>query len=140
MYPLSLAKNIVPKVEYLARLWGGDDRTKDVTECGGSRNSLSDNLRKYPVILTLSLENNIVPTLLFFDVLVYVSLDVNGMPQMNDSLMHRQKLVIRSHYIATSLYNRLLPQWLFLSQEQEKQQPLSWHACMRLVVARDASA
>jgi hypothetical protein len=69
MYSLSLVKNIVPKVEYLARLWGGDDRTEDVTECRGRRNSLLDNLRKYPVILTLSLEDNIVPTLLFFDVM-----------------------------------------------------------------------
>jgi hypothetical protein len=71
-------------VEYLARLWGSDDRTKDASECRGRRNSLSDNLREYPVILTLSLEDNIIPTLSFFDVMGYIGLDVNGMPQMNE--------------------------------------------------------
>jgi hypothetical protein len=85
---LSLAKNIVPKVEYLARLWGGDDRTKDATKCGGRRNSLLDNLHASLVIMTLSLEDNIVPTLLFFDVTGYIGLDVNGMPQLNESPMH----------------------------------------------------
>jgi hypothetical protein len=138
-YSSSLAKNIVPKVEYLARLWGGDDRIEDVTECGGRRNSLSDNLREYPVIPTLSLEDNIIPTLSFFDVTGYIGL-VNSMPQINESLMHRWKLNKRSRYIVTSLYNWLLPWWHFLLQEQEKQQPSSWHARMRSEVSRVASA
>jgi hypothetical protein len=72
----------------MARLWGGDDRTKDVTKCGGRRNYILNNLRKYPVILTLSLEDNIVPMLSFFDVTGYICLDVNGMPQMNKLPMH----------------------------------------------------
>jgi hypothetical protein len=140
MYSSSLAKNIVPKVEYLARLWGGDDRTKDVTKFGGRRNSLSGNLCKYPVILTLSLEDNIIPMLLFFNVMGYIGLDVNGMPQMNELPMHQRKVIIQSCYIATSLYNRFLPRWHFLLQEQEIQQPLLWYTRMRSRVARDTSA
>jgi hypothetical protein len=137
-YSLSLTENIVPKVEYLARLWGGDNRTKDVIECWGRRNSLSDNLREFPVILTLSLEDNIIPTLSFFNMTGYIRLDINSMPQINESPIHRQKVVIRSRYMATSLYNRLLPRWHFLLQEREKQQ-LSWHAHIRSEGASDAS-
>ncbi|KAL3807571.1 hypothetical protein ACHAXA_000696 [Cyclostephanos tholiformis] len=111
-------------------------RTKVVTECECKRNTLSDNLREYPVILTLSLEDNIIPTLSFFNMTGYVRLDVNGIPQINESPIHQQKVVIRSRYIATSLYNRLLPRWHFLLQEREKQQ-LSWHAHMKSERASD---
>jgi len=38
--------------------------------------------------------------------------------------MQQSKVAIRSRYIATSLYNRLLPRWHFLLEEQEKQQQL----------------
>mmetsp|Transcript_23392 Transcript_23392/g.48962 ORF Transcript_23392/g.48962 Transcript_23392/m.48962 type:complete len:138 (+) Transcript_23392:742-1155(+) len=31
------------------------------------------------------------------------------------------KIIIRSRYIASSLYNRLLPRWHFLQEEREKQ-------------------
>ncbi|KAL7518223.1 hypothetical protein ACHAWF_000180, partial [Thalassiosira exigua] len=57
VYSLSLEENIVPKVDYLSRLWCSGS---DGDDCAG-RSSLVENLREYPQILTLSMEGNIVP-------------------------------------------------------------------------------
>jgi len=121
-YSLSLTENIIPKIEYLASLWG---MPASCTE--NSRSFLSDNLRENPQILTLSKEGNIIPTLSFYNMTGYVHLDSNGLPREQQSSMQQPKSIIRSRYIATSLYNRLLPRWHFLIEEQEKQQQLEQH-------------
>ena len=72
-------------------------------------------------ILMLSIEGNIVPTLSFNNATGYVALDAHGVP-LDEERRGRPKSAIRSRYIATSLYNRLLPRWHFLVQEQEKRQ------------------
>lgn len=131
-YSLSLTNNIIPKVEFLANLWGENiasaasyNNDGDIGD-GRSRrfSNVSDNLREYPQILTLSKEGNIIPTLSFYNMTGYVRLDANGIPI---EIPH-PKFIIRSRYIATSLYNRLLPRWHFLLREQENRQllELSW--------------
>ncbi len=127
-YSLSLTENIIPKVEYLARLWGSDRTTSssctenDIDDGRGRRrNSLADNLREFPTILTLSKEGNIIPTISFYNMTGYVALDSNGVPRVHVSSTQQPRFVIRSRYIATSLYNRLLPRWHFLLEERDRQ-------------------
>lgn len=93
-YSLSLDDNIKPKFSYLQNLWG---------------ESASNFIREYPQVLTLSFEGNILPTVSFYNMTGY--LDGFGYSAS----------AIRSRYIATSLYNRLLPRWHFLLNEQEKE-------------------
>lgn len=111
-YSLSLEGNIIPKIDYLSALWS----TASSGEC-----FLSESIREYPQILTLSMQSNIIPTISFYNMTGYVDLNVNGLPN-NESSTQQCKLNIRGRYIATSLYNRLLPRWHFLLAEQEKQQ------------------
>jgi len=125
VYSLSLAENVIPKIEYLASLWNSNVLASCTTDDQSDKTSniLSDNLREYPQILTLSKEGNIVPTLSFYNMTGYVRLDANGIPQkQQSSIMQQPTYNIRSRYIATSLYNRLLPRWHFLMREQEKHQ------------------
>jgi hypothetical protein len=122
-YSLSLSNNIIPKVEFLAKLWGDNIA---LASCNNdeamkkSTNNIADNLCEYPQILTLSKEGNIIPTLSFFNMTGYARLDSSGLPVD----MPQPTLNIRSRYIATSLYNRLLPRWHFLLREQENRQLL----------------
>jgi len=126
-YSLSLKENIIPKMEYLGSLWGSHTPAASYSKKSGNGSggsSLSDNLREYPQILTLSKEGNIIPTLSFYNMTGYVDLDTHGLPRKQQSSMTHAKSIIRSRYIATSLYNRLLPRWHFLLEEQDKQQQL----------------
>ncbi len=121
-YSLSLSNNIKPKVEFLAKLWGDNIAPASFNEEGThkSTNIVADNLCEYPQILTLSKEGNIIPTLSFYNMTGYVRLDSSGLPVD----MPQPTFSIRSRYIATSLYNRLLPRWHFLLREQENRQLL----------------
>ena len=102
VYSLSLGDNIVPKVEYFASLWGWS--------------SLSDKLCECP-LLTLSMDN-IRTTLSFYNMTGYIELPSE---EESGSDSTRQSTgIVRSRYIATSLYNRLLPRWNFLLEEQER--------------------
>ncbi|KAL7537664.1 hypothetical protein ACHAXR_011375 [Thalassiosira sp. AJA248-18] len=115
-YSLSLKENIAPKTEYLARLWGSQMPSSCTKEGGDGEGSfLSDSLREYPQILTLSKEGNIIPTLSFYNMTGYIALDMDGLPRTQNSTMQQKNVMIRSRYIATSLYNRLLPRWHFLA-------------------------
>ena len=108
VYSLSLEGNIIPKVEYLTTIWGSSfNMPTDSSFSGESgRDILSENIHEYPPIMTLSLEDNIIPTISFYNMTGYLALKGN----------------IRGRYVATSLYKRLLPRWHFMLQEQEKQQ------------------
>ena len=128
-YSLSLLENIIPKIEHLASLWGNNVTSSSSCSTnehadGGDTTTIADNLREYPQILTLSKEGNIIPTLSFYNITGYIELDGDGIPTQQTSIQQQPKYTIRSRYIATSLYNRLLPRWHFLLEVQEKQQKL----------------
>ena len=102
VYSLSLSKNIMPKVDYLASLWGWPSLSNKLCECP---------------LLTLSMDN-IQQTLSFYNMTGYIDLpneegEVSASPKAGN---------VRSRYIATSLYNRLLPRWNFLLKEQERKE------------------
>ncbi|KAL7462219.1 hypothetical protein ACHAXS_002607 [Conticribra weissflogii] len=145
---LSLKSNIIPKIEYLSNLWQTEtphsvlskgskinDGKIAKEECdsptaGDQRSSLSERLREYPQILTLSMEGNIQPTLSFYNLTGYIDLDEQGRLRQKYSTplsvnskkaSNHQNQLIRSRYIATSLYNRLLPRWHFLLEEQRRE-------------------
>jgi hypothetical protein len=104
VYSLSLQDNIVPKVEYFASLWGWS--------------SLSDKLCECP-LLTLSMDN-IRTTLSFYNMTGYIELPSEESGSDSTSSSRQSAGIVRSRYIATSLYNRLLPRWNFLLEEQER--------------------
>lgn len=68
VYSLSLENNIIPKIEYLATLWGDKGSPQDDNK--GS--FLLDNIYEYPHVLTLSMEDNINPTISFYNMTGYV--------------------------------------------------------------------
>ena len=127
--------NIAHKIEYLSAIWGC---IQDVTQIKSHDGvSLSDNIRSCPQILTLSMEGNIKvwlmaytiwfcfithdfiydfswqPTLAFYNMSGYIELDTHGLPA-NRSEETSTIARIQARYIATSLYNRLLPRWHYL--------------------------
>lgn len=104
VYSLSLGDNIVPKVEYFASLWGWS--------------SLSDKLCECP-LLTLSMDN-IRTTLSFYNMTGYIELPSEEESGSDSTSSQQSAGIVRSRYIATSLYNRLLPRWNFLLEEQER--------------------
>lgn len=125
VYSLSLNENIAPKVNFLARVWGTPAPTIAYNEKdelvftptksthqddGKQQGSLGHLLQEYPSILTLSLEGNIQPTINFYNRTEYTVLEdswnlVRGKGSVG---------VIRGRYIATSLFNRLLPRWHYV--------------------------
>jgi hypothetical protein len=77
------------------------------------------------------MQGNIIPTLSFYNMTGYIKLDthVRSTRQIGNDLSIQQQqqsqqdytmVSIRSRYIATSLYNRLLPRWHFLLEERER--------------------
>jgi len=131
-YSLNLNKNILPKVDALARMWGCAMPEETLTmqkriRCeGGSylhlnkffvqRDSISHRLGEYPAVLTLSLEGNIQPTLQFYNNTGYISINNEGaqIDIKTNGKEVKRCVTLRSRYIATSLYNRLLPRWFFV--------------------------
>ena len=81
VYSLSLENNIIPKIEYLATLWGDNGSPQD----DNKRSFLLDNIYEYPHVLTLSMEDNINPTISFYNMTGYV----------------KERNNIRGRYIAT---------------------------------------
>ncbi len=144
VFSLSLERNIIPKVICLARLWNVQAPLTDsesyihtLEDQYGYTNTttLSRQLAEYPNILTLSLEGNIEPTILFYNRTGYISLDEDGSsknynPTTNcDDNLSSPKMKTKFHqstylparYIATSLFNRLLPRWNYhVIQEAER--------------------
>eukprot|EP00429_Kryptoperidinium_foliaceum_P009791 CAMPEP_0176005088 /NCGR_PEP_ID=MMETSP0120_2-20121206/2026_1 /TAXON_ID=160619 /ORGANISM="Kryptoperidinium foliaceum, Strain CCMP 1326" /LENGTH=572 /DNA_ID=CAMNT_0017337785 /DNA_START=145 /DNA_END=1863 /DNA_ORIENTATION=+ len=101
VYSLSLKDNILPKVDFLARIWGIDSLGFD-----DDPTQLSLLLKEFPNLLTMSLEGNIQPTLNFYNRTGYTSLS-------EDWQLLPGATRIPGRYIAASLYNRLLPRWHF---------------------------
>ena len=145
VYGLSLTENIIPKISFLARVWAQPfpdiawDEGKVALEALPEkvRNevvdpdkeeplSLAALLGEYPSILTLSLEGNIQPTLNFYNRTGFINLDSdwNKVPQSRDSEGGDAAVspvsVIRPRYIASSLFQRLLPRWHFYLANKEQ--------------------
>lgn len=110
IYSLSLVDSIVPKVEFLAKIWG-------VNATSGLHSLLYED----PSILTLSLEGNLMPTVNFFNKTGYIHLDSDW------HLVHNNKTtILRPRYIAASLFNRLLPRWHYcLGQSQSSPEDIT---------------
>ena len=92
----------------------------------GNKYCLPARIAEYPAVLTLSLNGNLVPTIDFYNSTGYVTLDRGG--RWRDAAEGgsektkgdmRNNNMVRSRYLATSLYNRLLPRWHFW-RHQEK--------------------
>mmetsp|Transcript_25271 Transcript_25271/g.35644 ORF Transcript_25271/g.35644 Transcript_25271/m.35644 type:complete len:795 (-) Transcript_25271:532-2916(-) len=169
IYSLSLEDNIIPKITFLAKVWGvmtpnaklkttfgllkewekeeleamnhndnhelllrrrqqqtlinnGAEQLK--SQLPATRESLSKRLKEYPNVLTLSLEGNIQPTMDFFRQTGYIALDSDFNVVDTDSSVIGQdqgginvRQNIPGRYIASSLFNRLLPRWHFYMQK-----------------------
>lgn len=124
VYSLSLWDNLVPKVEFLARVWGavapavrrqpGEEMVvveEDSSEACRKRALLADLLKEYPNVLTLSLEGNIQPTLNFFNRTGYTELKSDWTLKTTETDKGPSPPLIRGRYIAASLFHRLLPRW-----------------------------
>jgi hypothetical protein len=146
VYSLSLNDNIIPTVDFLAKIWGvtapnaqvvdGDsvvlsDEQKSTSSSSSENNSLSTFLSEYPSILTLSLEGNLRPTVNFFNRTGYISLDADWNAHLMDSATTASKATkvqpspspppLRGRYIAASLFNRLLPRWHYCVTRENKE-------------------
>ena len=121
VYSLSLVENIVPTIDFLAKVWGlqppphvsNEDITdgtfssaaaEEATHQNLNNEGLSQLLQEYPNILTLSLVGNLQTTMNFFNRTGYTLLD-------DDWSLVEGHARIRGRYIAASLYHRLLPRW-----------------------------
>ena len=118
VFSLRLEDNIVPKIAFLAGVWG---LGKESSAEAFYDEKLGSLLAEYPTVLTLSLESNLRPTVDFFNRTGYTHLDEEWC--LKDSEKAGQ---LRGRYLAASLYKRLLPRWHFAQsmyeQEDEKAQ------------------
>jgi len=122
IYSLNLDQNIVPTIEFLSRIWGIKNET-NASKKSNKKNFVSM-LHEYPNIITLSVETNLQPTMMFFNKTGYTQLNERWeLIQPSQRLIETQSQHgiangkylapsrIRGRYIAASLYNRLLPRW-----------------------------
>jgi hypothetical protein len=126
VYSLSLKDNIVPTVEFLAKVSGFYDATSPLEEsriCRTNRGSRQANdatlgalLREYPGILTLSLEGNLQPTFNFYN-------KERDTQSWIDVELVRHKPKVRGRYVAASLFQRLLPRWQYWNEQQSTVKP-----------------
>ena len=126
VFSLSLKENLIPKIKCLASMWGftyNVDNFGSLVELNSHYSceafSLSQLIGEYPAILTSSLEDNILPTINFFNSTGYLQLDGTGcsLIPVNDKKSDRKVSIIRGRVLASSLYNNLLPRWHFLKQK-----------------------
>jgi hypothetical protein len=115
IYSLNLDQNIIPTFEFLAGVWGMKFETKASKKKNKNDDFLAM-LHEYPNIVTLSVESNLQPTMMFFNKTGYTLLNENWelIPSKMSSptrIGKKGPQSIRGRYIAASLYNRLLPRW-----------------------------
>lgn len=127
VFSLSLDDNIIPKINFLAGVWGAEApiTSPEVRRPFGQEESkgkawkrskatpcLTSLLAESPSILTMSLEGNLQPTLKFYNRTGYIHLDEDWKLQTSESASGTVTTV-RARYIASSLFQRLLPRWHF---------------------------
>jgi len=133
IYSLNLDQNIIPTIEFLSRVWGMK-REINASKKKKKKSNFNDSdnfvpmLHEYPNIITLSVETNLQPTMMFFNKTGYTLLNENwelislttrtkkagsSRPPKTGIVNDKQiaPIRIRGRYIAASLYNRLLPRW-----------------------------
>ena len=114
VYSLSL-DNIRQKVRYLSYLWSVQDDNKSSHGTKRNLNIVAKRIFEYPNILTLSLEGNIQPTISFYNRTGYINL--RNHDSTEDDILddgtndEKGPTYLPARYLATSLYNRLLPRW-----------------------------
>lgn len=127
VFSLSLSDNITPKVRFLARVWGMETHLDSLDDVAGvpglqgeflSSPSLSDMLKEDPSVLSLSLEGNLTPTVNFFNRTGYIRLD-GDWRRMEDMDPSRPLPLLRARYLASSLFNRLLPRYHFYISRED---------------------
>jgi mTERF. len=99
VYSLSL-ENIQEKVSYLSGLW-----STDVSRPTVDRPVEAKQISDFPAVLTLSLEGNLQPTIAFYNRTGYIQDGRTTLP---------------GRYLASSLYNRLLPRWNYFLKFDQK--------------------
>lgn len=118
VYSLSLTDNIVPKVDFLAGVWGtsapSPEKDRSESDVHKDLSMLSLLLGQTPTLLTLSLEGNIQPTLTFYNRTGYIHLDGNWKLQPGKNAAR----TIRGRELCVSLFKRLLPRWHFVSSKR----------------------
>eukprot|EP00536_Pseudo-nitzschia_multiseries_P007713 jgi/Psemu1/305158/fgenesh1_kg.184_\ len=132
IYSLNLEQNIVPTIEFLAKVWGMNCPAGLSKEDNTNNDEFNALLYEYPNIITLSVVANLQPTMMFFNKTGYTVLNENWELSLSKNASsisestnfddkHPTSSRIRGRYIAASLYNRLLPRWHFcLSHNTEK--------------------
>jgi hypothetical protein len=124
VYSLSLSNSIKPKIEFLGAVWGTNtpllvQRKSDDYDTVG-RKRLNSLLCTFPNVLTLSLEGNIRPTIKFYNRTGYIQLNKDWRPVTTKA--GQTNHLLHGRFIATSLYNRLLPRWhICLEQAKSKE-------------------
>jgi hypothetical protein len=119
VFSLSLKVNLVPKVHFLAGLWGVSSpiwcpdngsfvMIDPALHSAVSSPSLAQHLGQYPSVLCLSLQGNLQPTVDFYNRTGYFSVDCHWKLQ-SEIPLH----TIRGRELAASLSGRLLPRWHF---------------------------
>mmetsp|Transcript_42104 Transcript_42104/g.98641 ORF Transcript_42104/g.98641 Transcript_42104/m.98641 type:complete len:674 (-) Transcript_42104:1152-3173(-) len=97
----------------------GDEDSFDastVTTNGGScGKALARKIGEYPPVLTLSLDDNIKPTVAFFARIGYIRLGGTGRAEEEvDAFTTTRKVSFR--HVAASLFRRIIPRWHYLKQ------------------------
>ena len=136
IYSLNLDQNVIPTIDFLSKVWGMNNETTGFSKKKSNKNEFIPMLHEYPNIITLSVETNLQPTMMFFNKTGYTLLNENwelissstsssssssnniggsSSAQIGNNIngKHTTPSRIRGRYIAASLYNRLLPRWHF---------------------------
>ncbi|GKZ01479.1 hypothetical protein MPSEU_001098500 [Mayamaea pseudoterrestris] len=120
VYSMSLSDNLIPKIKFLAGVWGMKvyDAASCALETDDPDRSFALLLGESPTILSLSLECNIQPTYKFYNSTGYIELDDNWKLKPKAESVR----LIRGREIGVSLFNRLLPRWHFVRSKQVSDQ------------------
>lgn len=111
VYATSLTQSIIPKVIFLARVWGINvERLDNESIRVQAGSELADLLSEMPSVLTLSLEDNLQPTLRFYNSTGYIKLDEGFNLKEQSDYCYR----IRGRELCASLFQRLMPRHHFV--------------------------
>ena len=115
---LHVADNVVPKLEFLSKVWGvsfpSTGETTDPYRDGDDQALLCHLVGDQTSVLALSLEKNLQPTMEFYNQTGYTELG-------DDWTLQKGGHAIGGLYMTFSLSNRLLPRWHYFHQQREQE-------------------